>query len=122
MNVNEVNSSNITVQWEPVDCIHRNGNITGYKVKYGGEIHGSTETKYVITGPDLHDLTTLTIQVAAINNDGCGVYSDPLSISGSVLLYVCSLCSPSIRESVGNGGDISISLTNIMAQNSRNKP
>ena len=87
MNVSGVTSSSITVQWGPVDCIHRNGNITGYKVKYGGKIHGSTETKYVITG-----LHTYAVQVAAINNAGIGVYSDPLNISGSVyILYVVSV-------------------------------
>ena len=28
-------SSSITVRWEAVDCIHRNGDITGYSVRYG---------------------------------------------------------------------------------------
>jgi len=28
-------SSSITVQWGAVDCIHRNGDITGYSVQYG---------------------------------------------------------------------------------------
>ena len=31
----DVTSSNITVQWGPVDCIHRNGDITGYSVCMG---------------------------------------------------------------------------------------
>ena len=73
----------IVVLWGPVDCIHHNGDITGYIIKYGGEIHDAGETKYyVITG--VHDSTTLAIQVAAVNNAGIGVYSEPLLISGSV--------------------------------------
>ena len=37
VSVSEVTSSSITVQWGPVDCIHRNGNITGYSMQYGSE-------------------------------------------------------------------------------------
>ena len=35
VNVSDVTPSSITVQWGPVDCIHRNGDITGYSVQYG---------------------------------------------------------------------------------------
>ena len=38
----EVTSSSITVQWEMVPCIHRNGDITGYSVRYTGG--GRTQT------------------------------------------------------------------------------
>ena len=31
VSVSEVTSSSITVQWGPVDCIHRNGDITDYQ-------------------------------------------------------------------------------------------
>ena len=31
----DVTSSNITVQWGPVDCIHRNGNITATQCSTG---------------------------------------------------------------------------------------
>ncbi|CAI8043297.1 Neogenin (Fragment), partial [Geodia barretti] len=34
-------STSITVQWGPVECIHQNGEITGYRVRYGEE--GSSE-------------------------------------------------------------------------------
>ena len=33
--------TSIIVQWMAVDCIHRNGNITGYSVRYG--VVGSAE-------------------------------------------------------------------------------
>ena len=76
-------SSGITVQWEMVPCIHHNGDITGYSVRYG--IQGeSTQTmsapgdssggSYEITG--LQSSTTYSIEVAAINSAGTGEYSE----------------------------------------------
>ena len=73
-------SSNITVQWEPVDCIHHNGDITGYSVQYGTEtmsVSGdSSGGMYVISG--LMPSTTYSIQVAAETSAGTGPYSDSL--------------------------------------------
>ena len=74
-------SSSITVQWGAVDCIHRNGDITGYLVQYGVWGSGSTQSTHYYT-----DATETTIaglvssteyytQVAAVNSDGIGVYS-----------------------------------------------
>ena len=88
VSVSEVISSSITVQWGPVDCIHRNGDITGYSVQYkeveSGSIHnmtvsGSNTTEATIT--NLMPSTMYIFQVAAINDAGGGVYSDPLTAS-----------------------------------------
>ena len=82
-------TSSITVQWGAVDCIHRNGDITGYSVRYG--VQGSAEGDrtvvmasgdssggmYEISG--LTPSTTYTIEVAAVNSAGTGEYSDPQS-------------------------------------------
>ncbi|CAI8055357.1 Protein sidekick-2, partial [Geodia barretti] len=77
-------STSITVQWGEVPCIDQNGAITGYSVQYGVEGSGNTETMTVsgasttqttITG--LNPSTTYSIQVAAVNSAGTGVYSDP---------------------------------------------
>ena len=83
--VSEVTSSSITVQWGAVDCIHHNGNITGYSVRYGVQgsgtqtvsVSGSEATMTTISG--LMASTTYSIEVAAVNNAGTGVYSDPLT-------------------------------------------
>ena len=75
-------SSSITIQWGAVPCIHRNGDITGYSVQYGVLGNESTQTMSVsrtsasITG--LIESTTYTIEVAAVNDAGIGVYSEPL--------------------------------------------
>ena len=96
VNTSDVTSSSITVQWGAVDCIHRNGNITGYSVRYG--VQGSAEgdrTVVMVSGDSsggmyeisgLTPSTTYTIEVAAVNSAGTGVHSDPTSVltSGAV--------------------------------------
>ena len=82
------NTSSITVQWGAVDCIHHNGDITGYSVRYGvqGTAEGDMTVKmatgdssggmYTISG--LSAATEYTVEVAAVNSADIGVYSDPL--------------------------------------------
>ena len=79
---------NITIQWEMVECIHQNGNITGYSVRYmvlGSNfwetvsISGGSTTTGVLAG--LNSSTTYTVAVAAVNGAGVGEYSDPLTVS-----------------------------------------
>ena len=73
--------SSITVQWGAVNCSHRNGDITGYSVRYGVQGSGSTQIKDDIGGEvtqtiisGLESSTTYSIQVAAVNSAGTGVY------------------------------------------------
>ena len=77
LNTSAVTSSSITVQWGPVNCIHRNGDITGYSVQYGVQGSGSTQT-ISVSGGDITE-TTITglkpstnysIEVAAVNSAG----------------------------------------------------
>ena len=82
VSVSAVTSSSITVQWGAVDCIHRNGDITGYSVRYGVQGSGSTEMKDDIGGGAIQTIisglmpsTNYSIEVAAVNSAGTGVYS-----------------------------------------------
>ena len=82
--VTDVTSSNITVQWGSVPCIHQNGDITGYSVQYEVMGSGNTQTMPVsgasttqTTISNLTPSTTYSIGVAALNSAGTGVYSDP---------------------------------------------
>ena len=79
-----VTFSSITVQWVAVDCIDHNGDITGYSVRYGVQGSGSTQTRDVSGGgatnmviSGLTSSTNYTVEVAAVNSVGTGVYSDP---------------------------------------------
>ena len=86
--VSEVTFSSITIQWGAVDCIHRNGDITGYSVRYGVQGSGegdrtvemasgdSSGGMYQISG--LSAATVYTIEVAAVNNAGTGFSSTPI--------------------------------------------
>ena len=49
-------STAITVQWGEVDCVHRNGDITGYTVQYGEVESESIQTVHVAS-----DVTQTTI-------------------------------------------------------------
>ena len=94
-----LNSTAITVQWGPVDCIHRNGDITGYSVQYGEvesegthTVNVTGETSTTISG--LSTSTNYTYQVAARI---LGQYSNPQTILTDSKLQVTvahDVCTP----------------------------
>ena len=73
--VSNVTAFNNSFQWGPVDCIQRNGDITGYSVWY--RVHGNNPTQLQtvnvgratseFTISELIDFTTYSIEVAAVN-------------------------------------------------------
>ena len=87
VSVSEVNPFSIRVQWGAVDCIHRNGDITGYSVRYGVQGSGSTQMMMSVSGGSVTEatisslmfVTTYSIEVAAVNSAGPGVYSDAVT-------------------------------------------
>ena len=78
----------ISVQWERVDCIERNSDITGYMVSYGQRGNGDSETRTVMGTADrtytvmgLNASTEYFVMVAAMNSDGAtGPFSNPVFI------------------------------------------
>ena len=87
IDTSDVTSSNSTVQWGPVDCIHRNGDITGYSVQYGVVWNGGTQTVNISGGTTtelnvsgLNPASNYSIEVAAVNRAGTGMYSTPLFV------------------------------------------
>ena len=93
-------SSSITVQWGPVNCIDRNGDVTGYSVRYGVQGDGSTQTVSVSGGgitettiSGLQSSTTYTIEVAAVNGAGIGPFSHPITTTTNGIIgytrYTC---------------------------------
>ena len=84
-------SSSITVQWGMVPCIHRNGEITGYSVRYGEM--GSESTQNVsVSGDDVTEITIsglapntrYEVSVAAVNIEGTGNFSANYLVRTSV--------------------------------------
>ena len=61
MNVSLTNSTAITVQWSEVDCIHRNGDITGYSVRYRVAGSVSAQTVLVLGGSTMETIITSLI-------------------------------------------------------------
>ena len=106
VSTSDVTSSSITVQWGAVDCIHRNGDITGYSVQYGVQGSGSTQTDSVSGGATteatisgLTPSTSYSIEVAAVSSAGTGEYSSSITAetdgeSGSFSECTCTcVCS-----------------------------
>ena len=85
VNVTDVTSSTITVQWEMVPCDDQNGTITGYSVRYG--VMGSSEREIeevmgdqrMATISELAAATVYEYEVAGITTADTGAYSDPMT-------------------------------------------
>ena len=73
-----VTVNSITVQWEEVPCIHRNGEITGYTVvaRTSGEVDIYANVSDVnarsATVSGLNSDTLYNVSVAAVNSAGTG--------------------------------------------------
>ena len=82
-------ASSITIQWEPVPCMHRNGITTGYIIKmteYDGKgfmyNHTNGELREAkITG--LEPSTQYEIQVSAVNSAGIGPFTNTSLIANT---------------------------------------
>ena len=73
-----VTANSITVQWEEVPCLHRNGEITGYTVvaRTSGEVIKSVDVDVdggrEATVSGLTPNTQYSVSVAAVNSAGTG--------------------------------------------------
>ena len=76
-----ISGTSITVSWDPVPCLSRNSEITGYVVRYNevsNSCHVDTEVSASETSVTLEGLTGSTqysIQVAAVSASGTGPFS-----------------------------------------------
>ena len=66
------------VTWDTIECIERNGIITGYTVVFqeqgGANVPGNTVDRIFSAG-GLTPGTSYTFQVAGVNDAGTGVFS-----------------------------------------------
>ena len=75
-----ITPNSITAQWREVECLGRNGVITGYtiRVKRNGVVEGRIEVGDDVleaTVPGLTPSTTYSVQVAAVNSAGTGPFT-----------------------------------------------
>ena len=80
MVLTEVTYSSVSFQWGSVECIHRNGLITGYSINY--RVQDSSERTTVLVTVDspsdgrmytiinLEPSVTYTVEIAAVNTIG----------------------------------------------------
>ena len=66
-----------------MDCIHHNGDITGYLLQYEAQESGDTQMHTTIGEhaiiENLMSSTTYSIKVAAVNNVGTGEFSPAIT-------------------------------------------
>ena len=78
-------TTSITIEWNELNCTDRNGDITGYRVRYGPTSTPSQRQIANISDPGRRMFTvdrkfiTLSydFEVAAVNVNGTGPYSTP---------------------------------------------
>ena len=84
-----ITAISITLMWDRLSCVDRNGEITGYRILYGTTtpldqtemITGTSSSDRTFTASGLVPLTTYMFRIAAVNSDGVGPYSDMESIT-----------------------------------------
>ena len=81
--VPSMTSRSIMVTWDTIDCIERNGIITGYTVVFqeqgGASVPGNT-VNMIFSAEELTPGTSYTFQVAGVNDAGTGSFTDLLII------------------------------------------
>ena len=73
-------SRSVNVSWDAIECIERNGVITGYTVEYhelgGTRISGGEVVDQTFTLGGLTPHTNYTFSVAGVNSNGTGPFTD----------------------------------------------
>ena len=77
ISANVISSTSILIQWNDVDCIDRNGNLTAYNVSYQPKNYSQLSLSSItvsrsLTVTNLIPRTNYTFQVAAVNTNGTG--------------------------------------------------
>ena len=85
-----VQPTEVSLKWREVACVQQNGLITGYVVRYnatcGADISVQWNKSVVTTGNIIIDgltpNTEYAFQVAAVNVNGTGPFSEPITLRG----------------------------------------
>ena len=84
-----VQHTEVSLSWRVVPCVQQNGPITGYVVRYYATCdtgRNMQQNKSVVTTGDIIDgltpNTEYAFQVAAVNVNGTGLFSEPIMLGG----------------------------------------
>ena len=84
-----VQHTEVSLRWREVPCFQQNGPITGYIVRYYTTCGASKDVqryKSVVTTSDIIDSLTpnteYAFQVAAVNANGTGTFSELITLGG----------------------------------------
>ena len=83
LSVQNVMATSVVLTWNEVNCLQRNGDITGYMIRYVRDSQpiadSSSTTTYTVE--ELIPFTEYSFSVAAVNSVGTGPFSEqPLTI------------------------------------------
>ena len=85
-----VQPTEVSLRWREVPCIQQNGPITGYDVRYYTTCSTDRDVRQksvVTTGGIIDGLTSNTeyaFQVAAVNVNGTGPFSERITLGGTL--------------------------------------
>ena len=86
-----VQPTEVSLRWRELPCFQQNGPITGYVVRYYATCGASRDVRQnksvVSTGDIVDGLTPNTeyvFQVAAVNDNGIGPFSEPITLGGKL--------------------------------------
>ena len=85
-----IQPTEVSLMWRELPCVQQNGPITGYIVRYHatcGAGRNVQQNKLVVTTSDIIDgltpNTEYVFQVAAVNVNGTGPFSEPITLGGT---------------------------------------
>ena len=88
-----VQHTEVYLSWKEVLCVQQNGPVTGYIVRYHatcGADRDVQQNKSVVTAGDIIDgltpNTEYVFQVAAVNVDGTGPFSELITLGGKCIV------------------------------------
>ena len=103
-------SRSVSVSWDAIDCIERNGVITGYTVEFqeqgGARIPGEVMNQ-TFTTSGLTPHTNYTFRVAGVNGKGTGPFSTHIITTNEDGVNVCLVIYPKFNYSLLVPGAVS---------------
>ena len=90
-----VNSTEVSLTWKEVPCVQQNGPITGYLVRYYTTCGADNNVQQHKSGTTMEDIvdyltpsTEYVFQVVAVNVNGTGPFTEPITLGGKCIVYL----------------------------------